>query len=172
MRAPASPRRGAGRRSGGRGWTSCRAAAAGSPSSGRHPMRCIGCQVARRGLVAGRISARCTFSYERPDAACAGRLRDDARVRLLAFDTATPATAVALSLEDGRTLTRQHRPGAGERPGHVTELLPLAQELLAQAGIGFASLDRSAVGVGPGTFTGLRIGVATARALAQAHDLP
>lgn len=91
---------------------------------------------------------------------------------ILAFDTATPSTTVALALPDGRTLGRRHDPGPGERPGHQTLLLPFAVELLEEAGIGFAQLDRLAVGVGPGTFTGLRIGVATARALAQAHELP
>jgi len=93
-------------------------------------------------------------------------------MRLLAFDTATPATSVALMLADESVLTRRHEPAAGERPGHVSELLPLALELLAEAGISLAQLDRLAVGVGPGTFTGLRIGVATARALAQAAELP
>jgi tRNA threonylcarbamoyladenosine biosynthesis protein TsaB len=93
-------------------------------------------------------------------------------VRLLAFDTATPATAVALLCPDGSTLTRRHEPAPGERPGHVSDLLPLALELLEEAGLDFPQLDRLAVGIGPGTFTGLRIGVATARALAHAHDLP
>ncbi|MDW5595476.1 tRNA (adenosine(37)-N6)-threonylcarbamoyltransferase complex dimerization subunit type 1 TsaB [Conexibacter stalactiti] len=91
---------------------------------------------------------------------------------ILAFDTATPSTTVALALPDGRTLGRRHDPGPGERPGHQTLLLKFAVELLEEAGIGFAQLERLAVGVGPGTFTGLRIGVATARALAQAHELP
>lgn len=99
-------------------------------------------------------------------------MRDDSRVHLLAFDTATPATTVALALPDGGVLSRRHEPAAGERPGHVAELLTLAAELLDEAGIGWQRLDRLAVGVGPGTFTGLRIGVATARALAQAHELP
>jgi tRNA threonylcarbamoyladenosine biosynthesis protein TsaB len=81
---------------------------------------------------------------------------------LLAFDTATPETVVAL---EGRE--RRHTPAAGERPGHAAQLLALAAELLAAADLRFADVDRIAVGLGPGTFTGLRIGVATARALAQ-----
>ncbi len=86
---------------------------------------------------------------------------------VLGFDTATPATVVGLRLADGSTLQARDDPGAGERPGHTTRLLPLASELLAQAGLSWSALERVAVGVGPGTFTGLRIGVATARGLAQ-----
>jgi tRNA threonylcarbamoyladenosine biosynthesis protein TsaB len=82
---------------------------------------------------------------------------------VLAFDTATAETVVAV---EGREL--RHTPEPGERPGHVSQLLPLAERLLEEAGLGFADVDRIAVGTGPGTFTGLRIGVATARALAQA----
>ncbi len=86
---------------------------------------------------------------------------------VLGFDTATPATAVGLRLDDGTTLQARDDPNPGERPGHATRLLPLAEDLLAQAGLSWEQLERVAVGVGPGTFTGLRIGVATARALAQ-----
>jgi tRNA threonylcarbamoyladenosine biosynthesis protein TsaB len=88
-------------------------------------------------------------------------------VIVLGFDTATPATAVALRLADGTTLRARDDPAPGERPGHTARLLPLANELLAHAGLDWSALQRIAVGVGPGTFTGLRVGVATARGLAQ-----
>jgi tRNA threonylcarbamoyladenosine biosynthesis protein TsaB len=87
-------------------------------------------------------------------------------MNLLAFDTATPATVVALLSGDARAEAR-HDPEPGERPGHAAQLLALAAGLLDEAGLRFTDLDRIAVGTGPGTFTGLRIGVATARALAQ-----
>jgi tRNA threonylcarbamoyladenosine biosynthesis protein TsaB len=89
---------------------------------------------------------------------------------VLGFDTSTPATAIALRLPDGVTLQARDDPGHGRRPGHATRLLPLAADLLAQAGLRFADVHRIAVGVGPGTFTGLRIGVASARGLAQSLD--
>ena len=86
---------------------------------------------------------------------------------LLGFDTATPSTVVGLRLATGETLTLRDDPGAGERPGHATRLLAMAGELLSRAGVGWGALGRIAVGLGPGTFTGLRVGVATARGLAQ-----
>lgn len=86
---------------------------------------------------------------------------------MLGFDTATPATAVGLRLADGAMLHMRDDPGPEERPGHATRLLTMAGKLLADAGVDWSALDRIAVGVGPGRFTGLRVGVATARGLAQ-----
>jgi tRNA threonylcarbamoyladenosine biosynthesis protein TsaB len=86
---------------------------------------------------------------------------------ILGFDTATPATAVAVLPERGEPIELRHDPAPGERPGHASQLLPLAARALRAAGGTFADVRRIAVGVGPGSFTGLRIGVATARALAQ-----
>ncbi len=86
---------------------------------------------------------------------------------LLGFDTSTPSTVVGLRFADGTTLQARDDPAGGERPGHATRLLPLANGLLCEAGLEWGAITRIAVGVGPGTFTGLRIGVATARGLAQ-----
>ena len=91
---------------------------------------------------------------------------------VLGLDTATPRTAVALELADGDAREAVHDPEPGDRPGHATRLLPLAAGLLRESGLSFADVGRIAVGLGPGTFTGLRIGVATARALAQASGAP
>lgn len=85
---------------------------------------------------------------------------------VLAFDTATSATAVAVIAPDGREIELRDDPGPGGRPRHAQQLLPLARQALEAAGAGFADVDRVVVGIGPGSFTGLRIGVATARALA------
>jgi tRNA threonylcarbamoyladenosine biosynthesis protein TsaB len=96
-------------------------------------------------------------------------------MRILAFDTATPATTVALSgptHPGSLVVTARHDPGPGERPGHATRLLPLVRKVFERAGVAWPDVDRLAVGVGPGTFTGLRIGIATARALAQARHIP
>ena len=87
---------------------------------------------------------------------------------ILGLDTATPATVVAVLPAAGEPVELRHEPGPGERPGHAAQLLPLARRALEAVGATFADVRRIGVGVGPGTFTGLRIGVATARALAQA----
>jgi tRNA threonylcarbamoyladenosine biosynthesis protein TsaB len=91
---------------------------------------------------------------------------------ILGLDTATPSTAVALWAPGGPAIERRDDPPAGQRPGHGARLLALVHEALAAAGAGWGDVERIAAGVGPGGFTGLRLGIATARALAQANEIP
>jgi tRNA threonylcarbamoyladenosine biosynthesis protein TsaB len=93
-------------------------------------------------------------------------------LRILGFDTATRATTVALWGVSDQLEARDDPPPDGGRPRHVTRLMPLVVELLDRSGIGWEEIHRIAVGVGPGTFTGLRIGIATARALGRARGIP
>jgi tRNA threonylcarbamoyladenosine biosynthesis protein TsaB len=93
-------------------------------------------------------------------------------MRILAFDTATRATTVALCGVGDVVFVARDDPPPGQRPGHATRLLPLIAGALRRAEIGWEEVERIAVGTGPGTFTGLRIGIATARALAQATGIP
>lgn len=92
----------------------------------------------------------------------------------LGFDTATAVTVVCLCGVEGEPLVyTQERPaGPEKRPDHSAELLPRIKELLDRAGAGFRDVGQIAVGVGPGTYTGMRIGIATANALAQALSIP
>jgi tRNA threonylcarbamoyladenosine biosynthesis protein TsaB len=88
-------------------------------------------------------------------------------VRVLAFDTATRATSVALD-----DVELRDDPPVGVRPRHTTRLMPLIVEVLERTSTEFSELDRIAVGIGPGTFTGLRIGVTTARSLSRSRGIP
>jgi tRNA threonylcarbamoyladenosine biosynthesis protein TsaB len=92
---------------------------------------------------------------------------------IVGFDTSTAATSACVLRTDGEAF--EHVPPSArllEPPGHSRELLPAVTDTMEQAGVTWADVDGLAVGVGPGTFTGLRIGVATARALATAAGLP
>jgi tRNA threonylcarbamoyladenosine biosynthesis protein TsaB len=93
-------------------------------------------------------------------------------VTLLGFDTATRATAVALWSPGGPTHEARDDPPRGSRPRHTSRLMPLIVELFEETQLGWNDVEAIAVGIGPGTFTGLRIGIATARALARARGLP
>src|ERR671930_1607299 len=84
-------------------------------------------------------------------------------VLTLAFDTATDVATSAL-VADGEVL--------GERSSRAVTLLEDVDALLRQAGAHTRDLDALAVGVGPGSFTGVRVGLATARGLALALGIP
>lgn len=93
-------------------------------------------------------------------------------MNVLGIDTATAASAACVLLSDGRCFEAEPPPERLlEGPAHAAELMPAVAGCLDQAGIGWDGLDAIAVGVGPGMFTGLRIGVATARGLATATGL-
>jgi tRNA threonylcarbamoyladenosine biosynthesis protein TsaB len=93
-------------------------------------------------------------------------------VSLLGLDTSTAASAACVLRGDGESYEVAPEPSAlAERPAHARELMPAVAEVMERAGLGYEDLEAIAVGVGPGTFTGLRIGVATARALASANGL-
>ena len=91
---------------------------------------------------------------------------------ILGLDTATADTAVAVWAPGGPEVERRDEPPLGARPAHAGKLLLLVEEVLNAAGADWADVERIAVGVGPGSFTGLRLGIATARGLAQAQNLP
>lgn len=88
---------------------------------------------------------------------------------ILAIDTATDVAVVALGTVDGE-LVAVDRWTAGYR--HGEELLSRIERLLEGAGIGRAGLTAIGVGTGPGAFTGLRVGLATAKGLAHGLSLP
>ena len=91
---------------------------------------------------------------------------------VVGLDTATPSTAVAVLVPGGAEVELRDDPAPGEPPHHAETLQPLLERALAEAEVGWDDVVRICVGVGPGGFTGLRLGVATARALAQGRDLP
>lgn len=89
-------------------------------------------------------------------------------MKVLAVETATSWQSVAL-LHNETVLARQDRDAAGS---HGAVLLPAIKQVLAEAGLTLAQLDGLACSIGPGSFTGLRVGAATLLGLRAATDLP
>ena len=87
---------------------------------------------------------------------------------VLGLDTCLNACSVAVR-DDGRVLAAASEVMAR---GHQERLAPMAERVMAEAGVGFARLDRIGVTVGPGSFTGLRVGLAFAKGLGAALSIP
>ena len=87
---------------------------------------------------------------------------------LLALDTATPYVTVAL--HDGEHVVAERR--SEQRMKHGEQLAPLIEQVLAETSLVRQDLTAIAVGVGPGPFTGLRVGLVTARMLAFVLEIP
>jgi tRNA threonylcarbamoyladenosine biosynthesis protein TsaB len=89
---------------------------------------------------------------------------------ILAIDTALDACAAGvLDTEAGRLIAHESLP---MKRGHAEALMPLIARVIEASGIGFAALDRIAVTTGPGSFTGLRVGLSAARGIALAANKP
>ena len=87
---------------------------------------------------------------------------------VLALDTCLTACSVAVS-DGGRVLAHASEVMAR---GHQERLAPMARAVMAEAGLPFAALQRIGATVGPGSFTGLRVGIAFAKGLAAALTIP
>jgi tRNA threonylcarbamoyladenosine biosynthesis protein TsaB len=93
-------------------------------------------------------------------------------VSLLGIDTSTRATSVCVLRDDGEPFDADPDPARlAEPPAHAAELLPAVAATMERAGVGWDGIEAVAVGIGPGAFTGLRIGIATARSLAHAREI-
>ncbi len=91
-------------------------------------------------------------------------------MRILAIDTALEAcSAAVLDTEQAAKSVHESLPMLR---GHAEALMPLIARVMERAGLDFAALDRIAVTTGPGSFTGLRVGIAAARGIALAAGKP
>src|SRR5437868_9765760 len=89
---------------------------------------------------------------------------------ILAIDTALDACAAGiLDTDAGKLIAQESEP---MKRGHAEALMPLIARLMKDSGIAFAGLDRIAVTTGPGSFTGLRVGLSAARGIALAASKP
>jgi len=88
-------------------------------------------------------------------------------VKILALDASTLACSVTLFCEGVVSSRRK----IGKKL-HNEQLLPFIHELTREAGVALSSLDAVAVGVGPGSFVGVRLAVSVAQGIAMAHQLP
>lgn len=91
---------------------------------------------------------------------------------ILGIDTATAASAACVLRSDGAVFEAEPTAARlAERPAHAAELMPAVARCMDESGLAWDELEAIAVGVGPGMFTGLRIGIATARGLSTSSGV-
>ena len=89
---------------------------------------------------------------------------------ILAIDTALDACAAGvLDTDAGKLIAQESQP---MKRGHAEALMPLVARVMKESGVSFAALDRVAVTTGPGSFTGLRVGLSAARGIGLAASKP
>src|SRR6201989_2495309 len=89
---------------------------------------------------------------------------------ILAIDTALDAcAATVLDTDAEKSIAQESQP---MKRGHVEALIPFIARVMKESGLPFAALDRIAVTTGPGSFTGLRVGLSAARGIALAAQKP
>jgi len=98
-------------------------------------------------------------------------------MKVLGIDTSTALLSAAVLADGGLVAecARESVQAGDRRPGrsnHAEGLIPLIEEVLGQAGVAFPDLSLLGVAVGPGSFTGLRIGISTAKGLVYGSDTP
>ena len=91
-------------------------------------------------------------------------------MRILAIDTALGASSVALLDTETNVILAEETQEMAR--GHAEAIVPMVARVVVAAGLNFQSIDRFGVVVGPGSFTGIRIGIAAARGFALAHRKP
>lgn len=91
---------------------------------------------------------------------------------ILAIDTATPAVTAGVARRDGEQIEVLAQRVTVDARAHAEQLTPNAVGALADAGVGVGDLEAVVVGCGPGPFTGLRVGMATAAAYGHALGVP
>jgi tRNA threonylcarbamoyladenosine biosynthesis protein TsaB len=97
-------------------------------------------------------------------------------MKILGIDTSTAVASVAL-VEDGKLALEEVQPSASKssntnHANHAEILLPLVERVLNRAALSLSDISAIAVSIGPGSFTGLRIGLSTAKGLAYGWDVP
>ena len=93
-------------------------------------------------------------------------------MNVLAFDTCFGALSVAVRWRDGNGDWQLHEAYETRTTGHAERLFPMIAEVLTSSGLGLPAVERIAVTLGPGTFTGVRVGIAAARGFAVAMSKP